>query len=130
MGVRAAEVIAVARDGATVELGPDARKAMERAAAIVAELAASGRAVYGVSTGFGALATRFISPAERAQLQRSLIRSHAAGMGPPVETEVVRAMMLLRVRTLAMGYSGTRPVIAERLAAMLNAGLVPVVPEH
>ncbi len=126
----AGDVVAVARGNAEVELGRDAIEAMERAAAIVAGYAASGEPVYGVSTGFGALATRFISPDERVQLQRSLVRSHAAGMGPPVETEVVRAMMLLRARTLAMGRSGARPVLAERLVALLNAGLTPMVPEH
>ncbi len=66
----------------------------------------------------------------RAELQRALIRSHAAGMGPPVEREVVRAMMLLRARTLAMGCSGARPVVAERILALLAAGLTPLVPEH
>src|SRR5581483_2096131 len=64
------------------------------------------------------------------ELQRALVRSHAAGMGPPVEREVVRAMMLLRARTLAMGYSGTRPAVPEAIVAMLNADLVPLVPEH
>src|SRR5262245_4678402 len=98
-GVTAADVVAVAREAAAVELGADAQAAMAAAAAVVADLAASGEPVYGISTGFGALATRFISPDERAQLQQSLVRSHAAGMGPRVETEVVRAMMLLRLRT-------------------------------
>jgi histidine ammonia-lyase len=85
---------------------------------------------YGVSTGFGALATTHIPPQRRAALQRSLIRSHAAGAGPAVEAEVVRAMMLLRLRTLASGRTGVRLSTAETLAALLNGGLVPVVPEH
>ena len=81
---------------------------MQASAEVVARLADSPEPVYGVSTGFGSLATVAI-PAERAgELQRALVRSHAAGMGPPVEPEVVRAMMLLRARTLAMGYSGVR----------------------
>ena len=69
-------------------------------------------------------------PTRREELQRALVRSHATGMGPPVEREVVRAMMLLRARSLAMGWSGARPVVAERILALLNAGLTPVVPEH
>ena len=83
-----------------------------------------------MSTGFGSLATVPIPPERREELQRSLIRSHAAGMGAPVEREVVRAMMLLRARSLAMGYSGARPEVAETMLALLNAGLTPVVPEH
>jgi histidine ammonia-lyase len=123
-------VVAVAREDADVRLSTAGRDAMERSAAIVAELAASDEPVYGVSTGFGSLATTPIPRERREELQRSLIRSHAAGMGPPVEREVARAMMLLRARTLAMGYSGARPEVAETLLAMLNAGVTPVVPEH
>src|SRR5581483_2026949 len=125
-----ADVVAVARDRAPVAISSGAREAMERSAAIVARLAASDEPAYGVSTGFGSLATTPIPAARREELQRALVRSHAAGMGPPVEREVVRAMMLLRARTLAMGYSGTRPAVAEAIVAMLNADLVPLVPEH
>jgi len=89
-----------------------------------------GSPAYGISTGFGALATRHISPDLRAKLQLSLIRSHAAGAGQPVEREVVRALMFLRLKTLASGRTGIRPVVAETLAAVLNAGITPVVPEH
>jgi histidine ammonia-lyase len=103
---------------------------MERSAQVVAGLAASEDPVYGVSTGFGSLATVPIPPDRREDLQRALTRSHAAGAGPAVEREVVRAMMLLRARTLAMAYSGARPVIAETMLALLNADLTPVVPEH
>ncbi len=129
-GLRPADVVAVARDRAPVAISSGAREAMERSAAIVARLAASDEPAYGVSTGFGSLATTPIPAARREELQRALVRSHAAGMGPPVEREVVRAMMLLRARTLAMGYSGTRPAVAEAIVAMLNADLVPLVPEH
>jgi len=129
-GVSAAEVVAVARGDASVELGPDARAAMERSAAVVAERAASEEPAYGISTGFGSLATVRIPADARVQLQRALVRSHAAGMGAPIEREVVRAMMFLRARSLAMGCSGARPVVAERLLALLKAGLTPVVPEH
>src|SRR5690242_20833362 len=103
---------------------------MERSAAVVERLAASPEPVYGVSTGFGSLATTPIPAERRAELQRALIRSHAAGMGEPVEREVVRAMMVLRARSLAMGHSGTRPEVAETIVAILNAGITPVVPEH
>jgi histidine ammonia-lyase len=123
-------VVEVARTGTPVSLSDAGRDAMERSAAIVARLAESEEPVYGVSTGFGSLATTPIPSERREELQRSLIRSHAAGMGPPVEREVVRAMILLRARTLAMGYSGARPEVAEVLLAMLNARVTPVVPEH
>src|SRR3954469_23862981 len=95
----------------------------------VEQLATADRPSYGISTGFGALATTHIPPERRADLQRSLIRSHAAGSGDVVEREVVRAMMLLRLRTLATGHTGVRPVVAETLAALLNAGITPVVRE-
>src|SRR5450755_1468583 len=129
-GVEAGDVIAVARRDAPVALGPDAREAMQRSAAVVASIAASEEPVYGISTGFGSLARVRIPAARRAELQRALVRSHAAGMGPPIEREVVRAMMLLRARTLAMGCSGARPVVAEAILGLLNAGLTPVVPEY
>ncbi len=129
-GLRPADVVAVARGGATVAVGAKARAAMEASAAIVQRLADSGEPAYGVSTGFGSLATVAIPAERREQLQRSLLRSHAAGIGESVEPEVVRAMMLLRARTLTMGYSGTRTEVAETIIALLNAGLTPVVPEH
>jgi len=129
-GLAAADVIAVARGGAPVALGAKARAAMERSAAIVAALADSDEPAYGISTGFGSLALVRIPPENRVRLQRALIRSHAAGIGPAIEREVVRAMMLLRARTLAMGYSGARPLLAERLLELLNADLTPVVPEY
>jgi histidine ammonia-lyase len=129
-GLSPGEVVAAARAGARVELTTAAHDAMAASSAVVQRLAASEEPAYGVSTGFGSLATTHIPAERRAELQRSLIRSHAAGMGAPVEREVVRAMMLLRARTLAMGYSGTRPEVAETLVAMLNAGITPVVPEH
>jgi histidine ammonia-lyase len=125
-----AAVVAVARHAAPVRLGAAAHAALVAARAHVERLAAGDRPSYGVSTGFGALATRHIPPDRRAVLQRSLLRSHAAGSGPEVEREVVRAMMLLRLRTLATGHTGVRPVVAETLAGMLTAGLTPVVHEH
>jgi histidine ammonia-lyase len=124
------DVVAVARHGVPARLSDEARAAMEESAAVVARLAASDEPVYGVSTGFGSLAATWIPPERREELQRALIRSHAAGMGPPVEREVVRAMMFLRVRSLAMGRSGARPLVADTMLALLAAGLDPVVPEH
>src|SRR5581483_3223134 len=129
-GVSAADVVAVARDDAPVELGSAARAEMERSAAVVAARADADEPAYGISTGFGSLALVRIPAAARVELQRSLIRSHAAGMGPPVEREVVRAMMLLRARSLAMGRSGARPVVVERMLALLGPGVTPFVPEH
>jgi histidine ammonia-lyase len=129
-GLSAAAVVAVARDDAPVRLAPAARAAMKRSASVVAAVADSEHPAYGVSTGFGSLALVRIAPEARSQLQRSLIRSHAAGMGPPVEREVVRAMMLLRARSLAMGYSGARTLLVERILELLAAGLTPVVPVH
>jgi histidine ammonia-lyase len=123
------QVVSVARDDIAVELSLDAVEAMTRSSRHVQELARSETPVYGVSTGFGALATTHIAPERRADLQRSLIRSHAAGSGDVVEREVVRAMMLLRLRTLATGHTGVRPVVAETLVALLNAGITPVVRE-
>jgi histidine ammonia-lyase len=129
-GLGSADVVAVARGGARVTLSSEARRAMSESAAIVERHAESDEPAYGISTGFGSLATTPIPAARREELQRALIRSHAAGMGPPVEREVVRAMLLLRARSLAMGYSGARPVVADAMLDLLNAGLTPVVPEH
>src|SRR5215210_198884 len=123
------DVVAVARDGAEVTLAPEAHRAMEASAAVVARLADREEPAYGVSTGFGSLANVSIAVDRREELQRALVRSHAAGMGPPVEAEVVRAMVLLRARTLAMGCSGARPDVAEAILALLNAGVTPLVPE-
>jgi histidine ammonia-lyase len=124
-----ADVVAVARQGAAVQLAPDAVEAIARARAIVDRLGESDTPAYGISTGFGALATRHIPSQQRAQLQRSLVRSHAAGAGPEVEREVVRALMLLRLSTLATGHTGIRVETAQTLAALLSAGITPVVHE-
>ncbi|GAA3810330.1 histidine ammonia-lyase [Nocardioides panacisoli] len=125
-----ADVVAVARDGMPVRLTEEALSAIDRARAVVEELAASPTPAYGVSTGFGALATRHIAPELRTQLQRSLVRSHAAGSGPEVEREVVRGLMLLRLSTLATGHTGVRRETAELLAALLAHGITPVVREY
>ncbi len=124
------QVLAVARSDARVELTDEALAAVDRARAVVEELAAAPTPAYGISTGFGALATRHIPTELRDQLQRSLIRSHAAGSGPEVEREVVRALMLLRLSTLATGHTGVRRETAQLLASLLSAGITPVVREY
>jgi histidine ammonia-lyase len=127
-GVSIDDVVAVARRDEHVELTDSAVERMAAARAMVERLA-EGEPTYGVSTGFGAMATVSIPPDRRAALQLSLIRSHAAGMGPVVEREVVRAMAFLRARSLALGASGTRPLVAEGLLGLVNAGITPMVPE-
>ncbi|MGW2818221.1 histidine ammonia-lyase [Streptomyces sp. NPDC001415] len=129
-GTTPEDVIAVARGNAKVELSAGAIDALAKAREIVDALAAKPEPVYGVSTGFGALASRHISPELRAQLQRNIVRSHAAGMGPRVEREVVRALMFLRLKTVASGHTGVRPSVAQTMADVLNAGITPVVHEY
>jgi histidine ammonia-lyase len=123
-------VVAVARHDARVELTDEARTATTAARARIDALAAGEVPTYGISTGFGALANRHIPTELREKLQRSLIRSHAAGTGPEVEREVVRALMLLRLRTLASGHTGVRLSTVEAYAGMLNAGITPIVHEY
>src|SRR2546429_8279813 len=129
-GLTEARVVAVAGQGEQVALAGAARTRMERGRARVERAAASREPVYGVSTGFGALAGTRVAPLRQPELQLALIRSHAAGVGPPVDREVVRATMLLRARTLAMGMSGVRPLLADALIAMLNEGITPLVPRY
>jgi histidine ammonia-lyase len=124
------DVVAVARGDAAVTLADDAVKAIEESRRHIEALAADPTPVYGVSTGFGALATRHIPVDMRTALQRSLIRSHAAGSGEEVEREVVRAMMLLRLSTLTSGRTGVRRETAQAYADLLSAGLTPVVYEY
>jgi histidine ammonia-lyase len=121
----------VARGRAKVEIGTEARSRMVASRAVVDEVVAAGDAapaVYGVNTGFGALAEVRISAAQVTQLQQNLVRSHAAGVGAPLPREAVRGMMLLRAAVLATGRSGARPVCCERLCELLNAGVHPVIP--
>lgn len=124
------DVLHVARGNALVVLTPDASAAIAKSRDAVEQLAQAPVPAYGVSTGFGALATRHVAPELRVALQKSLVRSHAAGTGPEVEREVVRAMMLLRLSTLATGHTGIRPQTADLMAAMLSAGITPVVREY
>ncbi|HEX5916902.1 MAG TPA: histidine ammonia-lyase [Nocardioides sp.] len=124
------DLVRVAREGAGVSLTDDALAAIDRARGVVEALAAAETPAYGVSTGFGALATRHIPTEMRAQLQRSLVRSHAAGSGPEVEREVVRALMVLRLSTLATGHTGVRRETAQLMADLLTHGITPVVREY
>jgi len=124
------DVVRVARHGSGVRLADEALAGIARSRDVVDSLAKDDRPHYGISTGFGALATTHIPSERRTQLQRSLIRSHAAGSGPEVEREVVRALMLLRLSTLATGRTGVRPATARAYAALLHTGLTPVVHEY
>jgi len=125
-----ADIAAVARGGAAVTLSAAAEAEITASRKVIDALSRDTAPHYGVSTGFGALAVKHIPTELRAQLQRSLIRSHAAGSGPEVEAEVVRAMMLLRLSTLATGRTGVRLETARTYAAMLSAQIVPVVREY
>jgi histidine ammonia-lyase len=124
-----ADVVAVARHGAAVAVTPEAAERMAPARAVIERIVADGSTVYGVTTGFGALASVKVSADEASRLQLSLVLSHAAGMGDLVEPEVVRAMMVLRARTLAAGLSGVRPALVDGLVGLLRAGVIPAVPE-
>jgi histidine ammonia-lyase len=122
------DVEAVARRGAVATLDDDARARMQEARDVIERLVAAGAVVYGVTTGFGALASRHVPAADTARLQENLLMSHAAGVGPPLSRDTVRAMLLLRANTLALGHSGCRPEIVDALLAFLRLGIHPVVP--
>jgi len=124
-----AQLIAVARKFEPISLGNDVLARLTRQRAAINVLVDSGAPIYGLSMGFGSLATTSISPEERRDLQRSLIRSHAAGVGPEVENDVIRAMMVSRLTNLCSGVSGVRPTTAQAYAALLNAGITPIVHE-
>jgi histidine ammonia-lyase len=117
-------------DGAKVELAAAAREKMLASRAVVERLIESGDAVYGVNTGFGKLASVRISREQIGELQVNLVRSHACGMGAPLSELETRAMLALRANAIAKGFSGVRPVVAETLCAMLNAGVHPVIPSQ
>ena len=119
---------AVAVGGAPISITPEARARVGAARAVVEEAVAQGALVYGVTTGFGRLANVRVDPADAVQLQRNLVRSHAAGTGPPLREELVRAAGVLRLSSLAAGHSGIRTKTLDLLAALLNHGITPVVP--
>jgi histidine ammonia-lyase len=125
------DVVRVARDPTTrVTTAPDARRALMGGRDIVDRATASGQTIYGINTGFGKLANIRIPPDQLDQLQTNLLRSHASGVGSPLPAPVVRATMLLRANVLLRPTSGVRPELVEALIAMLNAGILPVVPEQ
>ena len=129
-GLTMEQVVEVARNGSKIEISKEALEKMAATRAHIETLAKAEVPVYGISTGFGALANQHIAPEDRVQLQKSLIRSHAAGMGDPVEKEVVRALMLLRLKTLVSGRTGVRPELATTYADLLNAHITPIVHEY
>src|SRR5690349_635908 len=124
------EVHRVSTTGDPVRIPPEAITAMQRSRAIVEKLAAGDDPVYAVNTGVGLLADVRVPAEQLEQLQRNVVRSHACGVGQPLAREEVRAMMLIRANTLAIGFSGIRPLVAERLCEMVNRGVTPVVPSQ
>lgn len=124
------QVVRVARENEAVAIAPSVADRMAPGRALVEELVARRETVYGITTGFGALAQVHIDPDRAVELQHAIVRSHAAGAMEPIDIEIVRAMMLLRARTLAAGHAGARPVLVERIVDLLNRGITPVVPSH
>jgi histidine ammonia-lyase len=124
------QVVAAARAGARLRLGDAARERVARAAAVIAQIVADERVVYGVTTGFGQLATTHIPIDQVRQLQANLVRSHSAGVGEPLPREVVRAAMAIRVNALAKGHSGVRVEVVELLCRMLELDLIPRIPSR
>jgi histidine ammonia-lyase len=124
------DVEAVARRDAPVRLDDDARGRMQEARDVIEMLVDAGEVVYGVTTGFGDLATTFIERDQVGRLQENLLMSHATAVGSPFPRDVVRAMLLLRANTLALGHSGCRPLVVDRLVDFLARGIHPVVPEQ
>lgn len=124
------DLLRVARKGAGIELEAGAREPIQQGNAAVHRLIEAGEPVYGLNTGFGALSTRSISRDDASQLQVNLLRSHAAGSGHKLPDDVTRAALLLRANSLCQGLSGVRVEVVERLVALLNAGIVPVIPEQ
>ena len=121
---------AIARGGHTVVLAPPAWGAIARARATIEQALDSGQAIYGVNTGFGKLAQTRILPDELKLLQRNLVLSHAAGVGPPLEDEIVRLALALKIASLARGHSGVRAIVVERLLDLLNHDVLPEIPEQ
>ena len=127
-GLTVQDVVDVARGDARAELGPDVPAAMEPSRSVVTHAIAGDAPVYGVNTGFGALADTRVGEQDLARLQGAIVRSHAAATGEPLDDQTVRAILLLRARTLAAGYSGVRDDLPRRLLELLGLGLLPVIP--
>ncbi|MBC8309684.1 MAG: histidine ammonia-lyase [Phycisphaerales bacterium] len=124
------QVVGVARNGVKVEISPLAIELMEAARATVAQVTSTNDATYGINTGFGALSTTRIDNNKLVDLQMNLLRSHAAGVGEPLEGEIVRGMMILLTANLCRGHSGVRPEVAQCIVEMINAGVTPVIPSR
>ena len=124
------DLVSIARQGAEVHLSGGSLERMRRARRLIEKWVHEERTVYGITTGFGALSNVNISRNDARQLQENILRSHAAGVGDPFDTETVRAVMALRIKDLARGHSGIRPETVEQLVALLNAGICPVVPRR
>ncbi len=127
-GLTVQDVIDVARGDTRAELGPDVPARMESSRQVVADAIAGDDPVYGVNTGFGALADTRVGEQDLRRLQGAIVMSHAAATGEPLDDPTVRAVLLLRARTLAAGYSGVRPDLPQRLLQLLDLGLLPVIP--
>jgi histidine ammonia-lyase len=125
-----AEIEAVSLSSAPVVIAPAALARIAASCKLIEEIVSTGQKVYGVNTGFGKLSDVSIPPESLAQLQKNLVRSHAGGVGQPLSEAESRAMLLLRANVLAKGFSGCRPALVELLAALLNAGVHPVIPER
>lgn len=128
-GLTLEEVEAVARTGAKVRIGREAQRRMSASREYIENIIEEKRVVYGVNTGFGILSDVHIDRAQIEELQENLIRSHSIGVGDPLDTEIVRAILLLRANVLAKGFSGIRPKVVRLLVDLLNAGVHPVIPE-
>src|SRR6185312_3645687 len=125
-----AELLAIARHAATVTLGEESIQRIQAARTVIDTIAAEGRKVYGVTTGFGHLSSVRIQQEQLVALQHNLLRSHAAGVGEPLAEEITRAMMALLASSLARGYSGVRVEIVQQLIGMLNAKIYPFIPSR
>lgn len=124
------QVDLVSRGGQKFELHPQSRELMQKSRSYIEGRLASGEVMYGVNTGFGAFSSVRISDAEIEELQRNLIRSHSVGIGDPFTKEQTRAMMFLRANTIARGFSGIRPAVADKILEFLNHDIVPVIPQQ
>ncbi|MGA9944408.1 MAG: histidine ammonia-lyase, partial [Candidatus Cybelea sp.] len=122
------EDIEAVADGAPVRIAPAARARVARAREFVDSRFASGEVIYGVTTGFGRLASISVDPADAVALQLNLVRSHAAGTGEPLGIPLVRAAGVLRANSLSAGHSGVSPQTLDLIVAMLERGVTPVVP--
>ena len=123
------EIAALSGGAGAVELAPEAIARMEASRRVVQGAAENHAPVYGINTGFGKMCEARIPDDAIERLQLNLVRSHACGMGRPLSEEETRVMIVLRANTLALGFSGVRPLVVQTLAAMLNRGVQPVIPE-